>query len=167
LSKTDSSNHQPEKLVATNRKARHDYHIEETLEAGIALWGTEVKSMRAGKMSLQDSFARIEGNEVLLYNAHIAPYTHGNRWNHEPTRPRKLLLHRSEIRRLIGKTREQGITLIPLRAYFTPQGYAKVELALARGKRQWDKREAIAKRETLREVSRSLKRDSQRQYGGE
>jgi len=167
VSKKDSSNHQPETLVATNRKARHEYHIEETLEAGIALRGTEVKSMRAGKMNLQDSFARIEGSEVLLYNAHIAPYTHGNRWNHEPTRPRKLLLHRSEIRRLIGKTREQGLTLIPLRAYFTPQGHAKIELALARGKRQWDKRETIAKQEALREVNRSLKHDLQRQHGGE
>lgn len=161
------TNHQVDKLVATNRKARHDYHIEETFEVGIALQGTEVKSMRAGKMSLQDSFARIEGDEVILHNAHIAPYAHGNRWNHEPTRTRKLLLHRSEIRRLIGKTREQGITLIPLKAYFTPHGYAKIELALARGKRQWDKREAIAKRETQREVSRSLKRDFQRRHGGE
>ncbi len=153
--------------MATNRKARHEYHIEETFEAGIVLLGTEVKSMRAGRMNLQDSFARIEGNEVFLHNAHIAPYTHGNRWNHEPTRSRKLLLHRSEIRRLVGKIRESGYTLIPLQAYFTPHGYAKIELALARGKRQWDKRDTIAKRETQRDVSRSLKRDLQRRHGGE
>lgn len=166
MSKGKTSNG-PRQLVATNRKARHDYHIEETFEAGIVLLGTEVKSMRAGKMNLQDSFARIDGDEMFLHNAHIAPYTHGNRWNHEPIRSRKLLLHRSEIRRLIGKTRESGLTLIPLQAYFTPQGYAKIELALARGKRQWDKRETIAKRETQRDISRSLKRNLERQHGGE
>lgn len=145
------------KFVATNRKARHDYHIEETLEAGISLQGTEVKSMRAGKINLRDSYARAEGGEVLLYGMHIAPYDHGNRWNHEPTRTRKLLLHRDQIRRLIGRVREQGFTLIPLSAYFTPRGHAKIELAIARGKKTWDKREDIAKRDVEREVRRSLK----------
>jgi SsrA-binding protein len=145
------------RFVATNRKARHDYHIEETFEVGIALQGTEVKSMRAGKVNLRDSFARTEGGEVLLYNMHIAPYDHGNRWNHDPTRTRKLLLHRDQIRRLIGKTREQGLTLVPLSAYFSPRGHAKIELALARGKKMWDKREDIARRDAQRQVQRSLK----------
>lgn len=165
LPKRDSQERLSERRVATNRKARHDYHIEETLEAGIALKGTEVKSMRAGKVNLRDSFARIEGNEVLLYDMHIAPYAHGNRWNHEPKRTRKLLLHRSEIRRLIGKVREHGATLVPLSAYFTPRGHVKIELALAKGKKMWDKREDIARRETQREISRSLK--GRNRYGGE
>src|SRR5690606_29907619 len=125
--------------VATNRKAWHDYHIEETFEAGIALTGTEVKSLRRGQANLRDRYAQIKDGEVFLYNAHISPYEFGNRFNHEPTRTRKLLLHRDEIRRLIGKLREGGTTLVPLRIYFTPRGVAKVELALARGKKKWDK----------------------------
>jgi SsrA-binding protein len=153
------------KVVATNRKARHDYHIAETFVAGMVLQGTEVKSMRAGKINLRDSFARIEGNNVVLYNMHIAPYDHGNRWNHEPDRPRRLLLRRDEIRHLIGKVREQGFTLIPLSAFFDARGYAKLDLALARGKKQWDKREDIARRDAQREIERAVRTKAKR--GGE
>lgn len=145
------------RLIATNRKARHDYTIEETYEAGIVLTGTEVKSLRAGKVSLRDSFARVHNGEVWLHNAHISPYDFGNRWNHDPTRTRKLLLHKAEIRRLIGKVQQQGLTLVPLRMYFTERGHAKVELGLARGKKKWDKREDMAKRSAQREAERALK----------
>lgn len=145
------------KVVATNRKARHDYHIEETYEAGLVLTGTEVKSLRQGRLNLKDSFARVEGGEVFLYNMHVSPYSHGNRWNHEPTRTRKLLLHKEEIRRLIGKVQQQGLTLVPLKVYFTPQGRAKVEIALARGKKLWDKRQDIAERDARREAQRAAK----------
>lgn len=145
------------RAVVTNRKARHDYHILETVEAGLVLTGTEVKSLRGGRASLNDSFARIENGEVYLYQMHISPYSHGNRFNHEPTRTRKLLLHKDEIRRLIGKSREQGLTLIPLQVYFNEQGWAKVELALARGKKKWDKREAMAERDVRRQVERAMK----------
>lgn len=147
----------PQKAVATNRKARHEYHILETFEAGLVLTGTEVKSLRAGRANLNDAYARIENGEVLLFNMHISPYSHGNRFNHDPTRVRKLLLHKEEIRRLIGRSREQGLTLIPLRVYFTDRGWAKAELALARGKRLWDKREAAARREAQREIERAVK----------
>ncbi|SMB91627.1 SsrA-binding protein [Thermanaeromonas toyohensis ToBE] len=149
------------KVVAENRKARHDYFIEETLEAGIVLTGTEVKSLRSGKANIRDSFARVENGEVFLYDMHISPYEQGNRFNHEPKRPRKLLLHKHEIRRLIGKTREKGYTLIPLKVYFTTQGRAKVELALAKGKKLYDKREAIRERDAKREIERAF-RDRQR-----
>lgn len=145
------------KVVATNRRARHDYHIEETYEAGMVLTGTEVKSIRQGRLNLKDSFARIEKGEVFLYNMHVSPYSHGNRWNHEPTRTRKLLLRRDEIRRLVGKVQQQGLTLVPLKVYFTPRGHAKVELALARGKKLWDKRESIARRDAEREAQRASK----------
>ena len=147
----------PERAVVTNRKARHEYHILETLEAGLVLTGTEVKSLRQGKANLNDAFARVVDGEVYLYNMHISPYDHGNRFNHEPTRVRKLMLHKDEIRRLVGKTREQGLTLIPLRVYFSDRGWAKVELALARGKKKWDKREDIARREAQREAARAVK----------
>jgi SsrA-binding protein len=153
----DSKRQQAQKFAATNRKARHDYYIEETYEAGIVLKGTEVKSMRAGRVNLRDSYARIEGGEVVLYNMHISPYDFGNRWNHDPTRPRKLLMHREQIRRLIGKVREQGLTLVPLSAYFTPRGHAKIELALARGKKLWDKRDAVARRDAELQVQRNVK----------
>lgn len=149
------------KVVAENRKARHDYFIEETLEAGIVLTGTEVKSLRSGKANIRDSFARVENGEVFLYDMHISPYEQGNRFNHEPKRPRKLLLHKHEIRRLIGKTREKGYTLIPLKVYFTAHGIAKVELALAKGKKLYDKREAIRERDAKREIERAF-RDRQR-----
>lgn len=145
------------KVVATNRKARHDYHIEESVEAGIVLSGTEVKSIRLGRLNLQDSFARVEGGEVFLYNMHVSPYSHGNRYNHEPTRTRKLLLKKPEIRRLIGKVEQQGYTLVPLKVYFNERGRAKVQLALARGKRQWDKRREIAKRDAQREAAAAMK----------
>lgn len=146
-----------EKVVATNRKAHHDYFILERFEAGMVLVGTEVKSLRAGRANLREAFARVENGEVFLYNLHISPWDYGNRWNHEPTRTRKLLLNKDEIRRLVGKTREAGKTLIPLRIYFTPRGRAKVELALAQGKKLWDKRESIARRDEAREIQRRLK----------
>lgn len=143
-------------VVATNRKARHDYHIEETYEAGMVLTGTEVKSIRQGRLNLKDSFARVEHGEVFLYNMHVSPYSHGNRWNHEPTRTRKLLLRKEEIRRLVGKVQQQGFTLVPLKVYFTPRGRAKVEIALARGKKLWDKRRDIAERDARREAERAV-----------
>ena len=146
-----------ERAVATNRRARHDYHILESYEAGIVLTGTEVKSVRQGRVNLQDAFARVERGEVFLYNMHISPYAYGNRWNHEPTRTRKLLLHKAEIRKLIGRVQQQGFTLVPLRVYFNERGRAKVELALAQGKKKWDKRRDIAKREVQREVERAMK----------
>lgn len=146
-----------ERTIAVNKKAFHDYEVVETFEAGIALTGTEVKSLRENKASLRDAFATIRGGEVWLHNVHIAPYSHGNRSNPDPDRTRKLLLHRNEIRYLIGKTKEKGLTLIPLKLYFSPAGLVKVELALARGKRLHDKREAIAEREHRREVERALK----------
>lgn len=145
------------KLVATNRKARHDFHIEDTYEAGIVLTGTEVKAMREGRVNLRDSFARIENGEAFLHNVHISPYSHGNRWNHEATRTRKLLLNKREIRRLIGTVQQQGLTLVPLKVYFNARGIAKVEIAVARGKKQWDKRRDIAKREASREAERAIK----------
>jgi len=144
-------------VVATNRRAHHDYFILERLEAGIVLKGTEVKSLRAGRANLREAFARVENGEVFLYNLHISPWDYGNRWNHDPTRTRKLLLHKAEIRRLVGKTREKGKTLIPLRIYFNSRGRAKVELALAQGKKLWDKRESIARRDEAREIERRLK----------
>nr|WP_132014245.1 SsrA-binding protein SmpB [Hydrogenispora ethanolica] len=149
------------KNIAVNRSARHNYFIEETYEAGIALTGTEVKSLRLGKGNLQDSFARIANGEIMLENCHISPYDFGNRFNHEPTRPRKLLMHRKEIIRLFSKVREQGLTLVPLQMYFNEQGRVKVELALARGKKLHDKRDDIAKKDAAREVDRAL-RDRQR-----
>lgn len=143
------------KVVAENRKARHDYHIEETYEAGLVLQGTEVKSLRDRHCSLRDSYAEIRDGEVYLLNSHIAAYRHGNRFNHDPTRPRKLLLHKAEIRRLASKVRVRGYTLVPLRVYFKGPR-AKVELALARGKRLYDKRRDIAERDARRAVEREL-----------
>ena len=147
--------------ICKNRRARFDYQIEETFEAGIALLGSEVKSLRAGRANLVDSYARISNGEVVLMKAHIAPYEQANRENHDPVRPRKLLLHRSEIRRLTGKVHERGRTLIPLELYFEG-GRAKVELALARGKKRHDKRAAIAKRESDRQLQRITKREARR-----
>lgn len=146
-----------EHIIASNRRAFHEYHIVETFEAGIALQGTEVKALREGKANLQDSFARIEDGEVLLYHAHIQPYSHGNIQNHDPLRVRKLLLHRQEIQRLVGKTQERGLTLIPLKLYFNTVGRAKVELALAKGKTGPDKRESIKRREADREIQRGMR----------
>ncbi|MEO2069292.1 MAG: SsrA-binding protein SmpB [Desulfurobacteriaceae bacterium] len=140
-----------------NKKAYYDYEILEKYEAGIALKGTEVKSLREGKANLRDAFVRIENGEAFLFNAYIAPYTHGNLFNHEPTRTRKLLLHKSEIKRLLGKTQEKGLTIIPLRMYFNNRGKVKVEIALARGKKKYDKREAIKRREMEREAQKAMK----------
>jgi len=151
------------KVVARNRKARHEYHIEETYEAGIVLQGTEVKSIRQGRVNLKDSFAIVESGELLLYNMHIAPYSHGNRYNHEPERPRKLLMHKKEIRRFIGKTRESGYTLIPLSVYFK-RNLVKIELALAKGKNLHDKREDIKRRTAQREIERAFKDEQLNRY---
>jgi SsrA-binding protein len=145
-----------EKIAATNRKARHEYHIEETIEAGIELKGTEVKSIRRGSVSLQDGFAVIRNGEAFLMNVYIAPYQEGNRYNPDPLRKRKLLLKKQEIFRLQSKVKEKGYTLIPLKIYFK-NGWAKVELALAKGLAKYDKREKIKKREEERELRRALK----------
>ncbi len=146
-----------EKAVVTNRKAYHDYFIEEKFEAGMVLQGTEVKSLRDGRANLQDSYASVEDGEVFLHNCHISPYTHGNIMNHDPVRVRKLLLHKKEIDKLLGKTQQKGLTLIPLRIYFTRRGHAKVELGLAKGKKLYDRRESIKAREAGREVERAIK----------
>ncbi|HHT72336.1 MAG TPA: SsrA-binding protein SmpB [Firmicutes bacterium] len=145
--------------IAENRKARHDFHIEETIEAGIALQGTEVKSLRLGRVNLRDSFAKVEKGEVFLHGLHISPYEQGNRFNHDPLRVRKLLLHRREIRRLIGKTREEGYTLVPTKLYFK-NGKCKVELALAKGKKLYDKRDTIAKRDAERRARQATARQA-------
>lgn len=143
-------------MVATNRKAHHLYHIVDTYEAGIALVGTEVKSLRQGKVSFKDSYATVEKGEIFLHNMHISPYDQASRFNHDPTRSRKLLLHRVEIKRLLGKTTERGFTLVPLKIYFKDK-VAKLELALAIGKRLFDRRKAIKDREVQRELRRALK----------
>ncbi len=145
------------KPVSVNRRARHDYHIEETIEAGIVLKGTEVKSIRQGKVNIRDSFGRVENGEVFLYDMHISPYEQGNRFNHDPLRVRKLLLHKREIRRLARRTREDGYTLIPTRLYFS-NGRCKVELGVAKGKRVYDKRESIAKRDADRRARQAVRR---------
>ena len=145
-----------EKNITVNRKARHEYTILQTIEAGIVLVGTEVKSLRQGKANLVDGYAKIENGEVWLVNAHISEYTQGNINNHDPRRERKLLLNKSEIRKLIGKTKEKGLTLIPLRLYFK-NGKVKVELALAKGKKVYDKRREIAKKDFQREQERRIK----------
>ncbi|HEY1967395.1 MAG TPA: SsrA-binding protein SmpB [Pseudonocardia sp.] len=148
---------QGEKVIASNRKARHDYTILDTYEAGIMLQGTEVKSLRLGRASLVDAFATVDEGEIFLRNLHIPEYVQGTWTNHAPRRTRKLLLHRSEIERLIGKTREGGLTLVPLRLYFS-DGKVKVELALARGKKSYDKRNDLAKRDAEREITRAVGR---------
>jgi SsrA-binding protein len=148
---------QGRKVVAQNRKARHDYHIDDVVEAGLVLVGTEVKSLRAGQASLVDGYAHIRDGEAWLAGVHIPEYTEGTWTNHEPRRERKLLLHKQEIERLIGKTREGGVTLVPLALYFK-DGRAKVEIALARGKRSYDKRAALAEKQANRETQRALSR---------
>jgi SsrA-binding protein len=147
------------KLIAQNRKARHDYHIDDVYEAGLVLTGTEVKSLRAGQATLVDGFAHIRDGEAWLAGVHIPEYTEGTWTNHEPRRERKLLLHRQEIVRLIGKTKETGVTMVPLALYFK-DGKAKVEIALARGKRTYDKRQALAEKQSKRETERALSRRS-------
>jgi SsrA-binding protein len=145
-----------DRVVASNRQATHNYEILETYEAGLVLRGTEVKSLRDGKANLKESFARVEGKEAWLLGCHISPYAQGNRENPDPLRKRKLLLHRAELNRLLGKTQERGLTLIPLRLYFK-RGRAKVELALGRGKKLHDKRQAIKEREARREMDKAVR----------
>ncbi len=144
------------KIVAKNRKARHDYHILETYEAGVALKGTEVKSIRLGAINLADSYAQIKNGELFLIGCHISPYEHGNRYNVDPLRERKLLMHRHEIDRLDGKLKQQGLTLVPLEIYFK-NGKVKLGLGLAKGKRDYDKRQDLAKRQAERDIDRTLK----------
>lgn len=146
------------KVIASNRKARHDYTVLDTWEAGLVLTGTEVKSLRAGRASLVDGFALVDGGEVYLHGVHIPEYVAGTWTNHAPRRVRKLLLHRAEIEKLIGKIKEGGLTLVPLSLYFS-DGRAKVELALARGKKAWDKRQDLAKRDANREIARAYGRN--------
>ena len=146
----------PDETIAVNRRARHEYAIEETVEAGLVLTGTEIKSIRAHKANLAEAYARIDGDEAWLIGAHIAPYAEGNRWNHEPTRTRKLLLHRGQILELINLTKAKGLTIIPQRLYIR-NGMAKLELGVARGKKAHDKRRTIAERDMRRELERETK----------
>jgi len=145
-----------EKTIALNRKARHEFHVEETFEAGIVLTGTEIKSIRAGHVSLQEAFARIERGEAWLVGAHIAPYATGNRYNHEAKRTRKLLLHKDEIHELLGTTKSKGLTLVPLRLYIDSRSHAKLEIGLARGKQLHDRRRDIADRDAKRDIAREI-----------
>lgn len=144
------------KIVCQNRKAYHDYSIEETIEAGVQLLGTEVKSLREGRANLKDSYAIIKNSDVLLLNCHISPYSHGNIMNHDPLRTRRLLLHKKEIERLRGKIQQKGYSLIPLKIYFKGP-YAKIEIGLARGKKQYEKRETIKEREAKRAIEKAMK----------
>ncbi|HKZ75051.1 MAG TPA: SsrA-binding protein SmpB [Actinomycetota bacterium] len=146
----------PERTLAVNRRARHDYTIEETLEAGLVLTGTEIKSLRAGKASLAEAYARIEKGEGWLIGAHIAEWPGASRGNHEPRRPRKLLLHGSQIAQLAGKTQAKGLTLVPLRIYVTERGHAKIELGVGRGKKLYDRRREIAARDARRDLERAM-----------
>ena len=148
-----------EKIVANNRAAFHEYFVLDRVEAGIELLGTEVKSLRDGKVNIKDGFVRIENREAFLENVNIQPWEAGSRQNHEPTRSRRLLMHRSEIVELFSKVREQGLTLVPLRLYFK-NGRAKVEIALVKGKKSWDKRQTIAERDAKREMQRAIRRDT-------
>lgn len=150
------------KIVSENRKAFHDYFIDDRVEAGIILTGTEIKSIRNGKVNLKDSYARIKNGEVWVYQMHISPYEQGNRYNHDPLRPRKLLLHSSEINKLVGKIQLQGLTLLPIKMYLK-NGMAKVELAVGQGKKNYDKRQVLAEREGKRDIERAL-RDRNKAY---
>ena len=143
-------------LIADNRKARHDYHIHETYEAGIALTGTEIKSIRQGKLNLKDSFIRINNGQMELHGVHISPYEQGNRFNHEPERTRTLLMHKSEINKLFGQVKEKGYSLIPLNFHFS-HGYVKVTVALVTGKKLYDKRQDMAERDAKRDIAKRLK----------
>lgn len=145
-----------QKLIVSNRKARHEFHVLDTMEAGIVLQGTEVKSLREGKANLQDAYARFDRGELWLHNLHISPYDAGNRYNHDPLRPRKLLLHRRELRKLVGQVEQKGLTLVPLDLHFR-RGVAKVNLGLVRGKKLHDKRETLKRRVAEREAARELK----------
>lgn len=144
------------KVLAKNKKALHDYFIEDTFEAGIVLTGTEIKSIRSGKANLKDSFAKVTNGEVFIHNMHISPFENGNRYNPDPTRTRKLLLHKKEINKLIGQTKESGYSLVPLKI-FLQNGYAKLEIGVAKGKKLYDKRDTIAKRDANRQIARALR----------
>jgi SsrA-binding protein len=148
---------EPKRFIAENRRARYDYFLEDSIEAGLALTGTEVKSLRDGRANIAESYAAVEGREIVLINADIPPYGHANRFNHEPRRPRKLLLHRRQIDRLIGAVQREGRTIIPLKLYFNDKGRAKLELALAKGKKLHDKREASAERDWQRDKARLMR----------
>lgn len=143
-------------LITDNRKARHDFHVHETFEAGLVLTGTEVKSIRAGKVNLKDSFCRVENGELYLYQMHISPYEQGNQFNHEPERTRKLLMHKNEIHRLMGQVKEKGYSLVPLNLHFS-RGFVKATVGLVTGKKQFDKRQDMAERDAKRDISRRLK----------
>jgi len=145
------------KIISDNRKARRDYTVLDSLECGIELKGSEVKSLRDSKINLNDSFARVEANQVILYNSHISPYTEASYLNVDPVRPRKLLLHKKQIQRLAGQLAQKGFTLVPLKAYFNDRGFAKIELGLCKGKKLYDKREVIKRREVDLEVRRAMK----------
>ena len=146
------------KLVANNKKARHDYFFEEIIEAGIALTGTEIKSVRQGKVSIKESYAKVDHGELILYGMNITPYKEGNRFNVDPVRPRRLLVHKREIRKLIGATTQEGMTIVPVQMYINERGLAKIEIALAKGKKNYDKREAIAKRDAKRSMERAMRK---------
>ncbi|HFK6668334.1 TPA: SsrA-binding protein SmpB [Listeria monocytogenes] len=148
------------KLVAQNKKARHDYAVEETFEAGIVLQGTEIKSVRNARVNLKDSYARIDKGEIFLHNMHISPYEQGNRYNHDPLRTRKLLLHKKQISRLIGETKESGYSIVPLKMYIK-DGYAKVLIGVARGKKKYDKRQDLKQKEAKRDIERAFKERQQ------
>ncbi|HFK0260317.1 TPA: SsrA-binding protein SmpB [Listeria monocytogenes] len=148
------------KLIAQNKKARHDYAIEETFEAGIVLQGTEIKSVRNARVNLKDSYARIDKGEIFLHNMHISPYEQGNRYNHDPLRTRKLLLHKKQISRLIGETKESGYSIVPLKMYIK-DGYAKVLIGVARGKKKYDKRQDLKQKEAKRDIERAFKERQQ------
>ncbi|QIB70180.1 SsrA-binding protein SmpB [Aminipila butyrica] len=148
------------KIIANNKKARHDYFIEDVYEAGMVLTGTEIKSIRKGKINIKESYAKIENGELVIYGMHISPYEQGNRFNVDPLRPRKLLLHKQEIRKLIGLTTLKGLTLVPLNVYLNHRGMAKMELAVARGKKNYDKREDIAKKDADRRMQQAVRRDA-------
>ncbi len=145
------------KILANNKKARHDYFIEDVYEAGIALTGTEIKSMRAGKVNLKDSYAKVVDNEMFVFNMHVSPYDQGNRYNVDSMRPRKLLLHRQEIRKLLGAITLKGLTVVPLNVYLNKNGVAKLEIAVARGKKEYDKRDTLAKKDSDRRIAQQMK----------
>ena len=147
------------KLISNNKKAGYDYSIDDVYEAGMVLTGTEIKSLRQGKANIKESYAKIENGELIIYGMHISPYEQGNRFNVDPLRPRKLLLHKKEIRKLLGLSTTKGYTLIPLRLYINERGLAKLEIAVARGKKNYDKRESIAKKDALRKIQQAIKKE--------
>jgi SsrA-binding protein len=156
MTPTEPKTRSGDRVVAKNRRARHEYHVLQTWEAGLVLQGTEVKSLRDGKANLADAYARMDGGELWLYNLHVSPYEAGNRFNHDPLRRRKLLMHRSELRRLVGEVEQKGLTLVPLDVHFSG-GIAKVDLALVRGKKLHDKRDTLRERAVARDMERGFK----------